>query len=107
MTQSLGNRCIRAIAALLLALVFAVPALPLHASPATSPPAAQPGGKLVLAFYYMWYGVPNFSSGQMPDRPPTPYYSNQPGVIERPVRAANDAGLDAYISSSTGPGPAR
>lgn len=71
---------------------------------ATAAAPSQPGSKLVLAFYYMWYGPSSFDGGQMTDRPPAPYISDQTDVIQRQVREAKAAGIDAFISSWTGTG---
>lgn len=65
-------------------------------------PASQPGEKLVLAFYYMWYGPGDFDKGQMTDRPVAPYISDHQDVIDRQVSEAKDAGIDAFISSWSG-----
>ncbi len=65
-------------------------------------PSVVPGDKLVLAFYYMWYGPGDFDKGQMSDRPASPYISDHADVIERQVSEAKSAGIDAFISSWTG-----
>lgn len=67
-------------------------------------PAVVPGEKLVLAFYYMWYGPGAFSNGKTPNLPLTAYVSDRSDVIERQVREAKEAGIDAFISSWTGTG---
>lgn len=67
-------------------------------------PASVPGEKLVLAFYYMWYGPDAFSAGKTPDLPITAYISDRSDVIERQVREAKEAGIDAFVSSWTGTG---
>jgi hypothetical protein len=58
----------------------------------------------VLAFYYMWYGPGFFDGGQLSERPLQPYVSDRPDVIERQVREAKGAGIDAFIASWTGAG---
>src|SRR4051812_20150666 len=84
--------------------------LPLLAAwPASEPralaaPTAQVTDKLVLAFYYMWYGPTSFSSGQMADLPASPYISDHPDVVERQVQQAKAAGIDGFISSWQGTG---
>src|SRR6478672_8557042 len=90
---------------IVLALVmgFAVTALRSGYQPMTAM-GAVPGDKLVLAFYYMWYGPGDFDKGQMSDRPVTPYVSDHADVIERQVSEAKGAGIDAFISSWTGTG---
>jgi hypothetical protein len=67
-------------------------------------PPAQASGKLVLAFYYMWYNPADFAKGQMSDTPPTPYNSADPAVIERHVREARGAGIDGFMAAWTGMG---
>jgi hypothetical protein len=62
------------------------------------------GEKLVLAFYYMWYGPNSFDAGQMSDLPVQPYISDHPDVIQRQVKEAKAAGIDAFIASWTGTG---
>jgi hypothetical protein len=64
------------------------------------------GEKLVLAFYYPWYGPGAFDGGQMPDRPVEAYISDHQDVIERQVKEAQGAGIDAFISSWQGTGTA-
>lgn len=68
------------------------------------PQATIPGEKLVLAFYYMWYGPSSFDPAQMLDRPLAPYISDKPDVIDRQVSEAKAAGIDAFISAWAGAG---
>ena len=90
--------------AVLLALLLILTGVP-TATPATyAAPAGQSAERLLLAFYYMWYGPTSFNSGQMSDQPPTPYISDQPAVVERQVQEAKAAGIDAFISSWQGSG---
>src|SRR5687767_15435874 len=58
----------------------------------------QAGNKLVLAFHYMWFSPADFDKGQMSDRPVTPYNSEHADVIDRQVKEAKGAGIDAFIS---------
>ncbi|MGI8685951.1 MAG: endo-1,3-alpha-glucanase family glycosylhydrolase [Acidimicrobiales bacterium] len=58
----------------------------------------------MLAFYYMWYGPDAFSPTRQSDQPAAPYISDHPDVIDRQVREAQAAGIDAFISSWTGTG---
>ena len=67
-------------------------------------PATQSAERLLLAFYYMWYGPASFNSGQMIDQPSAPYISDHPDVVERQVQEAQAAGIDAFISSWQGSG---
>ncbi|HMA34567.1 MAG TPA: endo-1,3-alpha-glucanase family glycosylhydrolase [Chloroflexia bacterium] len=88
----------------LLAVLLVLVTLPLGATPGRAAPPAQASDKLVLAFYYMWYGPTSFGSGQMSDRPAAPYISDHPDVIDRQVREAQAAGIDAFVSSWEGSG---
>ncbi len=69
-----------------------------------SPSATAAGEKLVLAFYYMWYGPGAFDKGQTAGVPRATYISDKVDVVERQVKEAKDAGIDAFISSWTGNG---
>ena len=82
-----------------IALGAIVVALPAGAAPASQ---AGAGGKLVLAFYYMWYGAKDFTNGQMLDMPTAPYDSGQAHTMERQVTEASKAGIDAFIASWSG-----
>src|SRR5690349_12427787 len=82
-------------AAVALVLLFGIGALaPLTPITTGAAPARQSGPKLVLAFYYMWYGPASFGSGQMADQPSAPYISDHTDVIDRQVREAQGAGID-------------
>ena len=87
------------------ALVLLAASLSPFSAPDTVPAQASPASdKLVMAFYYMWYGPSDFNKGQMSDRPVAPYVSDHPDVIDRQVREAQGAGIDAFISSWQGTG---
>ncbi|MEA2574045.1 MAG: hypothetical protein QOH93_1343 [Chloroflexia bacterium] len=86
------------LAALLAVLPGMTPAT--HAAPS----ATVAGEKLVLAFYYMWYGPGAFDGGRTAGVPKAPYISDKTDVIERQVKEAKGAGIDAFISSWTGNG---
>src|SRR5439155_16572693 len=91
--------------AFMLVAALAMTAFRTAYNPTTAAGAAQgpvPRNKLVLAFYYMWYGPGDFDKGQMSDRPASPYISDHADVIERQVSEAKGAGIDAFISSWTG-----
>src|SRR3954453_21077204 len=95
----------RGISVAAMALMLAAPLLAGAAAPrALAGPSRQPGDKLVMAFYYMWYGPDEFNRGQNPDRPVAPYISDHQDVIERQVTEAGQAGINAFISSWTGTG---
>jgi hypothetical protein len=93
-----------AVTTILALLCAAGIALPGDPAPAGAAPARQLGPRLVLAFYYMWYGPTAFNAGQTPDQPVAPYISDHPDVIDRQVREAQGAGIDAFVSSWTGAG---
>jgi hypothetical protein len=67
-------------------------------------PRAQAAGPLVLAFYYTWYDMNTWSSGNLPDLPAQQYVSMDPATIDRHVGEAQRAGIDAFVQSWYGPG---
>jgi len=79
-------------------------ALAAHTPVQAAPGHAGGGPKLLLAFYYMWYGPTSFGNSQMSDAPAAPYISDHPDVIERQVTEAQGAGIDAFVSSWQGVG---
>src|SRR5438270_8854737 len=95
----------RGVMAMAIAFMLAVPLL---ASPSTrgtlAAPTVRAGGKLVMAFYYMWFGPNDFNRGENPDRPIAPYISDHADVIDRQVSEAKQAGIDAFISAWSGTG---
>ncbi|MDQ3929711.1 MAG: glycoside hydrolase family 99-like domain-containing protein [Chloroflexota bacterium] len=94
----------RTVPAVPLALLLSLLALPLLTPQTRAAPPTQAGNKLVLAFYYMWFGPADFAGGQMSDTPTAPYDSSKPEVIERQVREARGAGIDGFIAAWTGAG---
>ncbi|MFL5734487.1 MAG: endo-1,3-alpha-glucanase family glycosylhydrolase [Chloroflexia bacterium] len=95
----------RGISVAAMALMLAAPLLAGAAAPrALAGPSRQPGDKLVMAFYYMWYGPDEFNRGMNPDRPVAPYISDHQDVIDRQVSEAKQGGIDAFVSSWTGTG---
>ena len=92
----------RKIALLAIASMLVAPLAMARPTGTQAAPDAQLGDKLVLAFYYMWYGPDSFNSGQMPDKPVASYISDHQDVIDRQVSEAKSAGIDAFISSWTG-----
>lgn len=68
------------------------------------PPVSEAAGPLVLAFYYAWFDVGTWSSGQLSDIPVQQYSSADPATIARHVSQAQEAGIDALVQSWYGPG---
>jgi len=68
-----------------------------------APAQAQPP-RLVLAFYYAWYDEKTWTPDKVPDMPLQPYRSADRATIERHVREAREAGIDALVLSWLGPG---
>src|SRR3954451_20236123 len=97
-----GNRMARrrswpGISVVVIALILAIPLRAALLAPSTlAAPAGVAGDKLVMAFYYMWYGPDDFNRGQNPDRPVAPYISDHQDVIERQVTEAGQAGINAF-----------
>lgn len=60
--------------------------------------------KMVWAFYYPWYRLPDWSSNLLRDRPQTRYAANDIQAITRHIEQAQSAGIDGFISSWWGPG---
>ncbi len=98
------RRCGRSLAVLFALLLTTMTGLPAPLPTTHAAPAAQSTNRLLLAFYYMWYGPTSFNSGQMSDQPTAPYISDHPDVVERQVAEAKAAGIDAFISSWEGSG---
>jgi hypothetical protein len=73
-------------------------------------PPVRPSRR-VLAFYYNWYGTPQFQNGRwehwkegMTNHPPELYDSTDPAVIRRHLTEAGQAGLDGLITTWWGRG---
>jgi hypothetical protein len=71
--------------------------------PGVSATNARQDQRLVLAFYYAWYGTHNWTYDQVPDLPLSPYNSADRATIERHVREARGAGIDALVQAWYGP----
>jgi hypothetical protein len=67
-------------------------------------PAQAQEQRLVLAFYYAWYDENTWSPDKVPDMPVVTYRSADRTTIERHVREAKGAGIDALVQSWYGPG---
>jgi cell division septation protein DedD len=65
-------------------------------------PSAASAERLVLAFYYAWFGMDVWSLA-LSDQPLYPYRSTDPAAIERHVHEAQQAGIDAFVQSWYGP----
>jgi hypothetical protein len=72
--------------------------------PPASPPPPPVGltPRLVLAFFFPWFGPNVWNQSQMSDFPIQPYSSDQPDVMDRQIREAQNAGIDGFISTWTG-----
>lgn len=62
------------------------------------------GERLVMAFYYPWYGMDTWSDPVLSDVPEVPYDGFDPEAIGRHVEWAHDAGIDVLVSAWFGPG---
>ncbi len=67
-------------------------------------PPARASGPLVLAFYYAWFDMATWDSGQLPDLPAQPYFSADASTIDRHVAQGQAAGIDGFVQSWYGPG---
>lgn len=65
--------------------------------------AGDRGGGLVVAFYYAWYGVDQWTAGKVPDIPAVPYASKDRNTMVRHVEQARGAGIDAFAMAWYGP----
>lgn len=68
-------------------------------APARAAPEAP-----VLAAYFAWFSESDWTSGRSADVPLAPYDSNDRATIERHVRQAKHAGIDAFAVDWLGPG---
>jgi hypothetical protein len=69
----------------------------------TAVPVSAQGQRLVLAFYYAWYDDNTWGPDKMSDMPLTPYCSADRATVERHVREARGAGINALVQSWYGP----
>jgi LysM repeat protein len=77
---------------------------PATSQPAIAPPgAASSGDRPVVAFYYAWYGLDQWTAGKVPDIPAVPYASKDRNAIVRHVEQAQSAGIDAFAVAWYGP----
>ncbi len=67
-------------------------------------PPVRASGPLVLAFYYAWFDMGTWDSGQLPDLPAQVYVSADAGTIDRHVTQGQAAGIDGFVQSWYGPG---
>jgi hypothetical protein len=66
-------------------------------------PALAAGSPTVVAKYYAWYDWNSWTPGQLPDLPVEPYLSYERATIERHVKQAKSAGIDAFSLNWLGP----
>ena len=77
---------------------------PTATSQLTSPPVgSSPGEPVVVAFYYAWFGLDQWTSNKVPDIPAVPYASADRNAIIRHVQQAQGAGIDAFAVAWYGP----
>jgi LysM repeat protein len=81
----------------------------------SSPPTATPqptvapsgassaGERPVVAFYYAWFGLDQWTPDKVPDIPAVPYASTDRNAIIRHVEQAQGAGIDAFAVAWYGP----
>lgn len=67
-----------------------------------APARAQSGERLVLAFYYAWFDMLTWERA-LPDKPLQLYHSSDVYAIQRHVREARAAGIDALVQAWYGP----
>lgn len=60
--------------------------------------------KMILAFYFPWYGMRSWSSSELADWPLVPYASNDPDTMRRHIEQAKGAAIDGFIFHWLGPG---
>lgn len=77
--------------------------LVLLASAQPMPVVAQSPERLVLAFYYNWFGPNDWQPGKLVDAPQAPYTSSDRGAMGRHIDQAKAAGIDALLVNWYGP----
>ncbi|MCL4528693.1 MAG: glycoside hydrolase family 99-like domain-containing protein [Chloroflexi bacterium] len=75
-----------------------------NSSPLLSKVGTTVQPKMLLAFYYTWYSMKDWTSDMLRDRPLVRYSSNSPQAMTRQIEEAQSAGIDGFISSWWGPG---
>lgn len=86
------------------ALFLSLTALLAQAIPITAPHLAQAAAqKLVLAVYYPWYETNSWDASKMSALPLNSYSSDDPATTARQVQEAHDGGINAFVSSWSGP----
>ncbi|MGN6700112.1 MAG: hypothetical protein ACTHMR_18300, partial [Thermomicrobiales bacterium] len=70
-------------------------------------PAAAAAERPVMAFYYPWYELSDWSAAQMSDLATPTYSGGDDAAIKRHIQQADDAGIDALICTWYGPTEAR
>jgi hypothetical protein len=59
--------------------------------------------KMLLAFYYLWYGLEDWNSPTLQDRPLHPYASSDTAALSRHIDQAKEAGIQGFLASWWGP----
>ena len=68
------------------------------------PAPARADERLVLAFYYSWYEMSDWSADRMPFLPTQPYIGGDPATLRRHLDQTARARIDGLIHSWWGPG---
>lgn len=72
--------------------------------PTIAPPGVSRAGEpLVVAFYYAWFGLDQWTRDKVSDIPAVPYASSDRNAIIRHVEQAQGAGIDAFAIAWYGP----
>ena len=66
-------------------------------------PARAVSDRPIMAFYYPWWELSDWSYERMPDLPTPRYSGGDDAAIRRHIRQADDAGIDALICTWFGP----
>src|SRR5512133_3936838 len=84
-------------------IVLAVLVLPIFPGTSNPQPVHAQSGPMVLAYYYGWFNMGQWSGPEMIDRPAEPYDSADRGAMSRQIGQAQSAGIDGFVMSWFGP----